>query len=235
MGVYAWQRPPIDIHARVLGQVGWKAGHRVLDVGCGPGEYLRRLPAGVRAVGVDLSVGMAREAAAYASAAVADVVELPLRTATFDRVLAPHMLYHAEDIPAACAELRRVLRPGGVLLAVTNGGDHLDGFARVIAEGMGVEDWMRSFRRFSLDDAAELLGAAFDDVRVEHFEGELVVDEVDPVVAYVASARSNLEPQLPSGLTWEEALRRVQAVVAREVEGGGAFRSRTHSGVLVCR
>jgi hypothetical protein len=62
-----------------------------------------------------------------------------------------------------------------------------------------------------------------------------VVKEVDPVVDYVASTRSSLEPQVPDGLTWESALTATRRAVEEDVRDRGAFRSATHSGVLVCR
>ena len=60
-----------------------------------------------------------------ARSAGASVAALPFAAGTFDAVLAMHMLYHAPDVTAAVVELRRVLRPGGVVLASTLSGDHL--------------------------------------------------------------------------------------------------------------
>jgi len=106
----------------------WASVDRFLDVGCGPGSYLalvRRDHPGVQAVGCDLSPGMAAEASAHASTVVGDAAVLPFPPSTFDAVIAPHMLYHCPDIAAAARELRRVLRDGGAMVAVTNGDDHL--------------------------------------------------------------------------------------------------------------
>jgi len=49
-----------------------------------------------------------------------DAQWLPFADASFDCILAMHMLYHVPDRDLAIAEMRRVLRPGGVLLALTN-------------------------------------------------------------------------------------------------------------------
>ncbi len=106
------------------GLAGWR---RVVDVGCGPGQYLRLVleRAKVLAIGADLSEGMCREAAVHAPVVNADAAVLPFPDAAFDRVLAPHMLYHCADIAAAIAELRRVLMPGGTLLVVVNSHSHM--------------------------------------------------------------------------------------------------------------
>ncbi|MBV9581646.1 MAG: class I SAM-dependent methyltransferase, partial [Chloroflexi bacterium] len=45
-----------------------------------------------------------------------DAEHLPLPSATYDRVMANHMLYHVADQLAALRELRRVLKPNGRVL-----------------------------------------------------------------------------------------------------------------------
>ena len=76
-------------------------------------------------VGCDLSAGMIAEARAASAGLpvhffVADAQALPLPDASFDVVMARHMLYHVPDIDRAVAEAARLLRPGGRFLAVTN-------------------------------------------------------------------------------------------------------------------
>src|SRR5262245_30524774 len=120
VSIYAYRDRPDNFWHWVLGLVDWPDLAGALDVGCGPGTYLSLLREEhplVRAVGVDLSPGMAKEASRHAPVLVGDAARLPIPADAFDRVLAPHMLYHCPDIPAAIAELRRVLRPRGVLVA----------------------------------------------------------------------------------------------------------------------
>ena len=54
-----------------------------------------------------------------------DVEALPFADAEFDVAIAAWMLYHVPDLDRGLRELARVLRPGGRLVAVTNGVDHL--------------------------------------------------------------------------------------------------------------
>jgi SAM-dependent methyltransferase len=101
--------------ARLTGQ------RRVLDLGCGPGrdiDGLLRL--GCRVVGLDLSVGMLREARRRLPTALllrADLRRPPLATASLDGVWACASLLHLQraELPMALAEIFRLLRvPAGV-------------------------------------------------------------------------------------------------------------------------
>jgi ubiquinone/menaquinone biosynthesis C-methylase UbiE len=56
---------------------------------------------------------------------LADVGALPFPDATFDVVVANHMLYHMPDRPRAFAEIQRVLAPAGAFHCSTNGRGHL--------------------------------------------------------------------------------------------------------------
>jgi SAM-dependent methyltransferase len=101
---------------------------RLLDAGCGTGELAERAAAvlGCDVVGVDQSERMLELARARGVEAVrADVVELPFHDGSFDAVSASWMLYHLPDVDRALRELRRVLRPGGRLVALQNDEWHL--------------------------------------------------------------------------------------------------------------
>jgi len=90
----------------------------VLDVGCGTGIFAARLdeelvPGGV--VGCDLSTGMLAEAATRTRQVRwvrGDSARLPFRSGAVDAVVCTQA-FHFFDQPAAWAEFRRVLAPGG--------------------------------------------------------------------------------------------------------------------------
>jgi ubiquinone/menaquinone biosynthesis C-methylase UbiE len=90
----------------------------VLDVGCGTGIFATRLDrelAPGRVVGCDLSAGMLAEAAARTGRVGwvrGDSARLPLRTGGIEAVVCTQA-FHFFDQPAAWAEFRRVLAPGG--------------------------------------------------------------------------------------------------------------------------
>ncbi|MCW2739181.1 class I SAM-dependent methyltransferase [Nocardioides sp.] len=96
----------------------------VLEVGCGAGAMAERINAlpGVRLVAVDWSESSVTQTAARGvDARRADVCYLPFEDDTFDVVHAGWMLHHVRDLDRALAEVRRVLRPGGTFVALTDG------------------------------------------------------------------------------------------------------------------
>jgi SAM-dependent methyltransferase len=109
------------LHARLLDALAGVAG-RVLDAGCGTGGLLallqQRRPE-LALTGVEWSPLAASRARDKSSAGLAQgsVNALPFADAAFHAAIAADVLCHAAVDPAAAlAELRRVLRPGGLLL-----------------------------------------------------------------------------------------------------------------------
>jgi SAM-dependent methyltransferase len=105
-----------------------KAGMRLLDVGCGPGTITLDLAERVSpgsTIGVDRDEGIVSEAQRLLESRqisgvefrTADVYALEFEGESFDVVHAHQVVQHLTDPVAALVEMRRVLRPGGVLAA----------------------------------------------------------------------------------------------------------------------
>jgi arsenite methyltransferase len=109
---------------RVWEALGLRRGARVLDAGCGSGQYAIALARrGACVTGVDLSPEMIRHARTHTAEVgveidwrVSEIARLSDETAAYDAIHARVLLQFVPDVPAALRELRRVLRPGGRLL-----------------------------------------------------------------------------------------------------------------------
>jgi 2-polyprenyl-6-hydroxyphenyl methylase/3-demethylubiquinone-9 3-methyltransferase len=115
--LHAINRPRVDFYLQALGDL---RGRLVLDAGCGGGLVARELAAaGAEVVGVDRSLGslgVARRAVGPPfrfRPAQGRLERLPFASGSFDAVVAADVLEHLPDLPAAVAELARVLAPGG--------------------------------------------------------------------------------------------------------------------------
>ncbi len=130
-----WRLPFYDLMAKLFGadaaraefvqQADFRAGERVLEIGCGTGSLLlavKKTQPGVEAVGLDpdpAALALARRKAERAGVELkldqgfAD--ELPYADGSFDRVLSSFMFHHLSRKvkEAALREARRVLKPGG--------------------------------------------------------------------------------------------------------------------------
>ena len=121
-----------DVRARrhaTYSLLGLEPGMTVVDVGCGIGtaaiEMAGRVSPRGKAKGIDLSEAMIAEARRRAAASGSAVeftagsaLALPLPAAAVDGYRAERLYQHLADIPAALAEAKRVLRPGGKIVLV---------------------------------------------------------------------------------------------------------------------
>jgi len=149
-----------------------------------------------------------------------------------------HMLYHVPDIPAAAAELRRVLRGDGVLYAFTNSERAQSELAELIdrngcdpSRGGDFDDL-----RFSNENGGALLRTAFDDVVLhEDTSTRLVVTDPECVVDEVVRNRYIYEPGLRRGVKWDAFVNDVRRETAELIERDGAFVMTENHGLFTCR
>ena len=173
------QRGLAGPRGRLREGLGLCPGERVLDLGCGAGHELAQLEEdGLTAVGVDISAVMLQASRARLTdqdldcrLAQADGVRLPFRDGAFDVCRIERVLQHVADPAAVLAEVRRVLRPEGGRIAVSEPDwasftvDSADPEAAAavgarVGAGIAQRDMGRRLRRL-------LNAAGFVDVRVE--------------------------------------------------------------------
>ncbi len=169
----------------------------------------------------------------------ADAQQLPLGEDTVDVALAMHMLYHVPDRPAAVAELRRITRPGGTVLASTNSARTLteiyDLLDAAVARQLGRPVGARPVLSFTTETGAAAPG------RPVRRGPPAAVRRAAGVPRPGAGRR--LPRQRPRahgargrrGLDFDLVLAEVAAGVDQVVRAEGRFRTASRGGVFVCR
>lgn len=113
-----WYRGRRRVLNAALDRIALPTGSRLLDAGCGSGRELDELARHGHVAGVDLSeicVACTRSRG-HADVHRAAIEQMPFADATFDLVTCLDVIEHTPDDRVALAELRRVTRPGGLLV-----------------------------------------------------------------------------------------------------------------------
>jgi ubiquinone/menaquinone biosynthesis C-methylase UbiE len=147
---------------------------RVLDIGCGTGQFaaqvLERFPR-TQVWGLDLSDGMLGQARERCQAAggrlhlvQGDSERLPFADDSFDVITCTHSFHHYPHQEQVVAEMHRALRPGGRLLIIDGDRDRLWGrfvfnFVVVLIEGpvrhLKGRAFRRLYRRVGFDEVSQ--------------------------------------------------------------------------------
>jgi ubiquinone/menaquinone biosynthesis C-methylase UbiE len=215
---------PTPWHRWVFDQLEIPAEARILEVGCGPGEFweenLECIPADANIVLTDLSHGMALAARTQLGHSIfayscANAQTLPYPAASFDLAIANHMLYHLADRQQAYKEFARVLKLGGKLYAATNGQTHLKELAGLI-HGFNAEiDYAGLNLGFNLEYGQEELATCFNKIKLRQYADALEVTEGQPLAAYIASMSFFTEESF-DGARFADLTNYLQSIIERQ-------------------
>ncbi len=230
--LYAWQHPRHDLVATVLSYIPLDT-RRVLDVGCGRGQYL----AGLRGmqhlgIGVELSPGLAAEATGLTGqpTVVGDALALPIADGSVDAALALHLLNHLSEPEVGLAECRRVTRSGGAVIVLTNSSDHIAEHRALAGEAAGLDHPLTSTDR-TFDEDLALVSSVFGAVEVVHLDGTIEVDRPEPLVDYARSAQDFYQLQID--LPWDDFMARFEQLVTDRIARDGRIDITARTSVFV--
>ena len=232
----------------VLERINWKGETWLLDIGSGPGLYYNKMNVekhNIRYVGMDLVSGMlenhpANENSGYLAAG--DVQNLPFEDDSFDVVMANHMLYHVDNMEEALAEMKRVLKPNGMVVVGTNSVNNMPelqvlmrraivlltrgGAAQVRAPALPSD-------RFALENGTRMLSRHFFTVVRHDLPSSLVFPDVEPAMAYLESTRDLREAALPADVVWDDVMMIMRQQINQLIKHLGELIITKQQGVLL--
>lgn len=183
-------RHPQDLASDAIGAA---APTSILEIGCGTGAFAARLQTEhptATLVAIDQSARMVEITTKLGvDARVADAMDLPFDAASFDVVVAMWMLYHVPGLDIALAQIRRVLRPGGLFVAVTNGDAHMAGLLSEAGGGPIIT-------AFSTENGFAGLARHFEHIQ----QSDLVTRAVFPDQASAQACIASFDPDLAANL-----------------------------------
>lgn len=205
----------------------------VLEVGAGTGALWSRtdhVARGIRLTLSDFSPAMCEQLRSVSGACVrrCDAADLPFEDASFDTVIAHHMLYHLDDPDAALAEFARVLRPGGQVAVAVNGAGHLAELD-ALGSAIGRTDLRVAAHQngITAETCPQRMALCFTGITVERYPCELRIPVVEPVLAYVDSV---LDPPLT-----ERQRSAAAALIRAEIDATGAYHVGKHTVLITAR
>lgn len=246
MDIHAkYTTPPTDLVTWALNAVQWRGDERVLDVGCGPGRWyhplLQKVP-GVDYTGMDRFEAMLNGHPALARVMTGDIARIPFPDHSFDVVMANHMLFFIEDLDGALAECKRVLRPGGLLMATTNSNQNMPELQVLLKRAVTLLVPPNSLYnnipaspsdRFSLEVGTRILARHFGAVVRYDLPGALIFNQADPLLNYLETSRSLREPLLGTSVAWADVMLMMREQVTRLIEHFGELVVNKLTGLLV--
>ena len=181
-----------------------RPGLRILELGCGDGtlwtENLSLIPEDISITLSDISSGMLRDARRAIGSSdtrfafrAFDCKKIPYKDESFDLVIANHVLFYCDDIPAVLKEVCRVLSPGGHFLCSAYGKAHMQEVSQLVEDfdDRIVLSADKLYERFGRENGQKILEPFFPDAKWHSYEDFLLVQDAEPLISYVLSCHGN--------------------------------------------
>ena len=214
-------------------------GLRILELGCGDGtlwtDNLSLLPEDISITLSDISSGMLRDARRAIGSSdtrfafrAFDCRKIPCKDESFDLVIANHVLFYCDDIPAVLKEVRRVLAPGGRFLCSAYGKAHMQEVSQLVQDfdERIVLSADRLYERFGRENGQSILTPFFPKAQWLSYEDCLLVQDAEPLISYVLSCHGNQNQYIL------DRYKEFRSYTARKTAKG--FRITKDAGVFLC-
>ena len=212
---------------------------RILELGCGDGtlwtENLSLIPEDISITLSDISSGMLRDARRAIGSSdtrfafrAFDCKKIPYKDESFDLVIANHVLFYCDDIPAVLKEVCRVLSPGGHFLCSAYGKTHMQEVSQLVEDfdERIVLSADKLYERFGRENGQKILEPFFPDAKWHSYEDFLLVQDAEPLISYVLSCHGNQNQYIL------DHYKEFRAFATKKTAKG--FRITKNAGVFLC-
>lgn len=212
---------------------------RILELGCGDGtlwtENLSLIPEDISITLSDISSGMLRDARRAIGSSdtrfafrAFDCKKIPYKDESFDLVIANHVLFYCDDIPAVLKEVHRVLSPRGHFLCSAYGNAHMQEVTQLVEDfdERIVLSADKLYERFGRENGGKILEPFFQNAKWHSYEDFLLVQDAEPLISYVLSCHGNQNQYIL------DRYKEFRAFAAKKIAKG--FRITKDAGVFLC-
>jgi ubiquinone/menaquinone biosynthesis C-methylase UbiE len=230
-------------------QRSWRGDERVLDISSTQdiqGERLNENFSAGSIITVDLARHLAPKTNQLVShdkpIPVAKLQQLPFPDDSFDVVIANHILYYVSNADAVIADLHRVLKPEGVLLASTDSQFTMAEFSTLARRALTLlghptrtEDsyFGQLVEEFSLENGATKLARHFRAVVRHEIPSTFIFSDPEPIIKYINTNRKMREHRLPEGVSWEDFMSVMSDQIRRLINHFGELTVNKLAGVHI--
>ncbi|PZG09160.1 class I SAM-dependent methyltransferase [Nonomuraea aridisoli] len=253
----AFRTNPKSMVDHMLDNLALTGREDLLDLGCGNGfvlEYLRPHLCEGSITGLDIAPAVlaAAQERLHGTATPCTWIEgsaddlAQLSDDSFDRVMANYMIHYVPDLERCFAEVRRVLRDGGVFQLTTDRTDSMLEMYQVHFAALDAMDAPKDLfkatpkGRFSLANGAPTLRKYFSVVETVTWQDQLRFTDPDPFMRFYTvghnhcCASSEPDPRLDEKF-FAELRDRVRRQVQQEIDERGYFAVTKFTGSFLCR
>ncbi|MBE6059839.1 MAG: methyltransferase domain-containing protein [Clostridium sulfidigenes] len=182
-----------------------KKKDKVLEIGCGNGvlwaKNMDNLHESIEVTLTEICEDMINEAklnlrdnSKRFNFIITDLTSLPFDDNSFDVVIANHILFFMKDIDLALAEIKRVIKPNGVVYCSTIGSNHLKELQELMLSFSSniriYEDKLSC--KFGLENGEKILSKYFNTVEKVLYDDKLIVNDTNNILEYIYSIPGNI-------------------------------------------
>ncbi|WP_346870991.1 MULTISPECIES: MerR family transcriptional regulator [unclassified Clostridium] len=182
-----------------------KKKDKVLEIGCGNGvlwaKNMDNLHESIEVTLTEICEDMINEAKSNLrdnskrfNFIITDLNSLPFDDNSFDVVIANHILFFMKDIDLALAEIKRVIKPNGVVYCSTIGSNHLKELQELMlsfSSNIRIYEDKLSYK-FGLENGENILNKYFNTVEKVLYDDKLIVNDTNNILEYIYSIPGNI-------------------------------------------